>query len=154
MSACALIQRNTVHVQIMSTNLIPPFFLCTGELTEFLFSVKPFPSVGVFGFIGENIGGLKKELHTIRNRHSFDVHLEQTNLAEYRLILANSAYGSLRPHRLSIRQYSARFRRIIVKYSYSHSSTGTSLQSRLMQGNIIKYICIWKDFPAWASIAS
>ena len=34
------------------------------------------------------------------------------NLAEYRLILADSAYG------LSIRRYSARFRRIIVKYQW------------------------------------
>ena len=33
------------------------------------------------------------------------------NLAEYRLILAD-----VRPRRLSIRRYSARFRRIIVKY--------------------------------------
>ena len=37
------------------------------------------------------------------------------NLAEYRLILANSV--GLRPRRLSIRRYSAQFRRIIVKYS-------------------------------------
>ena len=35
------------------------------------------------------------------------------NLAEYRLILADEA---VRPSRLSIRRYSARFRRIIVKY--------------------------------------
>ena len=34
------------------------------------------------------------------------------NLAEYRLILADSAYGLVG---LSIRRYSARFRRIIVK---------------------------------------
>ena len=34
------------------------------------------------------------------------------NLAEYRVILADEAW-------LSIRRYSARFRRIIVKYLYS-----------------------------------
>ena len=59
------------------------------------------------------------------------------NLEEYRLILANSAYG-LRPRWLSIRRYSARFRRIIVKYSYSQYWTGTSFQWRLMQGNLFK----------------
>ena len=36
------------------------------------------------------------------------------NLAEYHLILADEA---VRPSRLSIRRYSARFRGIIVKYS-------------------------------------
>ena len=39
-------------------------------------------------------------------------------------------------------------------YSYSQYWTGTSLQSRLMRGNTLKSICIWKDFPALASIAS
>ena len=37
---------------------------------------------------------------------------------------------------------------IIRQYSYSRYGTGTSLQSRLMLGNIIKNICMWgKDFP-------
>lgn len=41
--------------------ILPPFFLCTGELTEFFFSLKPFPRVEVFCFkVGEKIGGLKK----------------------------------------------------------------------------------------------
>ena len=39
-------------------------------------------------------------------------------------------------------------------YSYSQYWTGTSLQWRLMRGNISKIICIWKDFSVLASIAS
>ena len=39
-------------------------------------------------------------------------------------------------------------------YSYSQYWTGTSLQWRLMRGNILKSICILKDSPALASIAS
>ena len=39
-------------------------------------------------------------------------------------------------------------------YSYSQYWTGTSLQWKLMRGNILKIIFIWKDFPTLASIAS
>ena len=33
-------------------------------------------------------------------------------------------------------------------YSYSQYWTGTSLKWKLMRGNILKIICIWKAFPA------
>ena len=39
-------------------------------------------------------------------------------------------------------------------YSYSQYWSGASAQGRLMQGNILKCICNWKDSPALASIAS
>ena len=39
-------------------------------------------------------------------------------------------------------------------YSYSQYWIGTSLQWRLMRGNMLKTICICRDFPALASIAS
>lgn len=65
---------NSIVMENYNKLLIPPFFLCTGELTEFFFSLKPFPRVGVFCFnVGEKIGGLKKETKFNVSQHSFDV---------------------------------------------------------------------------------
>ena len=74
------------------------------------------------------------------------------NLAEYRLIFANSAYGDLRPRRLSTRQYSARFRRIIVKYRVCHIVfLFLSNQFWFYPGlfSISRHYLLWYNYPSY-----